>query len=413
MTDGTGKERAATRTLAVVTLSHVAQHFFVGLSVLYPAMMADLGLTYTQLGLMTGVASISSGVLQMAWSLLNRYVSRRFLLGLGNLLISAGCVLFGRARGFVEVVGGNLVSGSGQAAQHPVGTSILANRFSNAQVSRALSLHYGLGYVGNIVSPLLLSFIAVAWDWRSATYVLALIPFLSGVIVLYFLRGESSAARALAGPERRTIWEDVQSGLRNARVVLLIAAQAFAVGGTGMGVIISYAPLFLRNELNLGLVETSWIYSLAVIGGVLGTLVFGHLAGRVGNLRTALYLIGAGSVLILLLVLHTAFTWILIPHLLLVGGMSFAYGSLLQAHLATILSPSQRDVVMGLYFTLGFGVNSIWNAVTGFLIDTYGSFAPAWAFRALLGALAFLFLLLASRSGRWVPATSPLPTTDG
>jgi FSR family fosmidomycin resistance protein-like MFS transporter len=411
VTDGTDKGNSETRTLAVVTLSHVAQHFFVGLSVLYPAMMADLNLTYTQLGLMTGVASITSGFLQMAWSLLNRWVSRRLLLGLGNLLISVGCVLFGRARGFVEVVGGNLISGGGQAAQHPVGTSILANKFSNAQVSRALSLHYGLGYVGNIVSPILLSFIAVSLDWRSATYVLALVPLVSGLAVLYFLKGEPSAARSISGAERATFWEDVKSSLRNKRVVLLIAAQAFAVGGTGMGVIISYAPLFLRNELNLGLVETSWIYSLAVIGGVLGTLICGYLAGRVGNLRTALYLVGVGSLLIFLLILHHAFTWILVPHLFLVGGTSFAYGSLLQAHLATILSPRQRDVVMGLYFTLGFGVNSIWNAVTGFLIDVYGSFTPAWVFRSILGAIAFVFIVLASRSTPKVPAKSPLPAT--
>jgi MFS family permease len=84
---------------------------------------------------------------------------------------------------------------------------------------------------------------------------------------------------------------------------------------------------------------------------------------------------------------------------------------LLQAHLATILSPRQRDVVMGLYFTLGFGVNSIWNAVTGFLIDVYGSFTPAWVFRSILGAIAFVFIVLASRSTPKVPAKSPLPAT--
>ncbi len=30
---------------------------------------------------------------------------------------------------------------------------------------------------------------------------------------------------------------------------------------------------------------------------------------------------------------------------------------------------------MGLYFTLGIGVNSMWNTVTGVLIDTYGASA--------------------------------------
>jgi FSR family fosmidomycin resistance protein-like MFS transporter len=406
------KDNSETRTLAAVTFSHVAQHFYVGLSVLYPAMMADLNLSYTQLGIITGVAAIMSGFLQMAWSLLNRYVSRRILLGLGNILMSAGCLLFGRAQRFIEILGGNVVSGSGQAAQHPVGTSILTNKFSNNQVSRALSLHYGLGYVGNIVSPVLLSFLAVSLDWRRATYALALIPLVSGLTVLYLLKGETSALHSIQGNVRGNFWEDVKSGLRIKSVVLLIVAQAFAVGGTGMGVIISYTPLFLKNKLNMGILETSWIYSLAVIGGVLGTLFFGYLAGKFGNLRIAATLVGLGSILILFLTLHNAFTLLLIPHLFIIGGTSFAYGSLLQAHLATVLSPRQRDVVMGLYFTLGFGVSSIWTAFTGFLIDAYDSFNPAWILRAVLGAIAFSLIILASRHSRKVHTKLTLPATD-
>jgi predicted MFS family arabinose efflux permease len=406
------KDNSETRTLAAVTFSHVAQHFYVGLSVLYPAMMADLNLSYTQLGIITGVAAIMSGFLQMAWSLLSRYVSRRILLGLGNILMSAGCLLFGRAQSFIEIMGGNVVSGSGQAAQHPVGTSILTNKFSNNKVSRALSLHYGLGYVGNIVSPVLLSFIAVSLDWRRATYALALIPLVSGVTVLYLLKGEKSAFRSIQGNETTNFWEDVKSGLRIKSVVLLIVAQAFAVGGTGMGVIISYTPLFLKNKLNMGILETSWIYSLAVIGGVLGTLAFGYLAGKFGNLKIAAALVGTGSLLILFLTLHNAFTFILIPHLFIIGGTSFAYGSLLQAHLATVLSPRQRDVVLGLYFTLGFGVSSIWTALTGFLIDAYDSFNPAWILRAVLGTIAFTLIILASRHSHKVHTIRTLPATD-
>ena len=412
MDTGNVKKKSETRTLAAVTLSHAAQHFFVGLSVLYPAMMTDLNLSYTEFGIMTGIAAIMSGFLQLAWSLLSRYVSRRILLGLGNILMSAGCFLFGRAQRFIEVVGGTVISGSGQAAQHPVGTSILTNKFSKEKISRALSLHYGLGYVGNIISPILLSFLAVSLDWRRATYILALIPLVSGLVVLYLLKGEKSAFRSIQGNEKTNFWEDVKSGLRIKSVVILIAAQAFAVGGTGMGVIITYAPLFLKNKLNVGILETSWIYSLAVIGGVLGTLFFGYLAGKFGNLKVSAALVGTGSILILFLVLHNEFTLLLIPHLFVIGGTSFAYGSLLQAHLATVLSPRQRDVVLGLYFTLGFGVSSIWTALTGFLIDTYDSFNPAWVLRAILGTIAFSLIILASRHSHNVHTEDTLPTTD-
>ena len=77
MSEGNVKGNSETRTLAAVAFSHVAQHFFVDLSVLYPAMMADLDLNYTWLGIMTAVAAIMSGFLQMAWSLLNLLKPKR------------------------------------------------------------------------------------------------------------------------------------------------------------------------------------------------------------------------------------------------------------------------------------------------------------------------------------------------
>ncbi|MHA2203682.1 MAG: MFS transporter, partial [Candidatus Hodarchaeales archaeon] len=290
--------------LATITFSHLAQHFYVGLSVLYPEIMADLNLNYTQLGVMTGTTAIISGFLQMLWSLLNRYVSRRVLLSIGNILISMGCLVMGVANRFIEIIGGNIVSGSGQAAQHPVGTSIITRKFPRDQLSRALSIHYGLGYVGNIISPMLLSLIALSTDWRRAIHILAVIPFITGLTVLYYLKGEVAAESSIISSERHNLWADLKSAIRIKEVVLIMVAQAFAVGGTGMGVIITYTPLFLKNELQVGTWDTSMIYSIAVLGGVVGTIFFGYVANKLGNLKMAALIVGICSVLISLLTLH-------------------------------------------------------------------------------------------------------------
>ena len=183
-----------------------------------------------------------------------------------------------------------------------------------------------------------------------------------------------------------------------------VAGEAFAVGGTGMGVIITYTPLFLRRGLNVESLETSVVYSIAVIGGVVGTLVMGHLAQRLGNLKTALPIMGAGPLLILLLTLYDSFSFLLVVHLFAVGATSFSFSSLLQAHLASISTQRQRDIMFGLYFTIAHGLSSVWTAVTGLLIDTYGSFNPAWILRAILGLIAFCLVLLASLQQKAEPS---------
>jgi len=381
--------------LAVVTLSHLAQHFNVGLSVLYPEIMITLGLNYTQLGVMTGASSMISGFLQMLWSILNRYLSRRILLGMGNLLIAVGTLLTGAATRFIDLVTGTVVSRIGTSVQHPVGSSILSQKFTKDRVTGALSIHYGLGYVGNIISPVFLSSIALVVGWRQAIYVLAVIPLITSLLLFYFLRGEASASKSIQIKGSR-FWEDARSIIRIKGVILIIAAQAFIVGGTGMGVIITYTPLFLQNVLKLETLESSFIYSFAVVGGVLGTIVFGHLATRFGNLKIASFIAATCSLLIFFLVFQDTLNPLLILQFFFIAATGFTSSSLLQAHLAAISTPSQRDILLGLYFSIGFGTSSVWTTITGIIIDVYG-FNSAWIFRAVLGAIAFVILLVATR----------------
>ena len=386
--------------LSTVTLSHVSQHFYVGLSVLYPEIMKDLSMNYTQLGVVTGTSSMVSGFLQMAWSLLARYMPRRVLLGLGNILMSTGCFLTASANNFLGLLGGNVTTAGGSGAQHPIGTSILAEKFRKEKITGALSLHYGLGYVGNIISPILLSLIAVSFGWRLAVYILAIIPLFTGLVVFYFLRGDQSTSRATSKKDGANLLEDLRSAIHVRSALIIIAAEAFAIGGSGMGVITTYTPVFLKNFLLVGSFETSIIYSISVVGGVAGTIFFGHLARKHGNLKIAAAITGSSSVLILFLGSYSLFNLLIIPHLFIIGATSFAGSSLLQSQIVSTCTPNQREILMGLYFTIGFGCSSVWTTLTGFLIDTYGSFNVAWLLRALLGTIAFSLMLLALHNTR-------------
>jgi MFS family permease len=58
--------------------------------------------------------------------------------------------------------------------------------------------------------------------------------------------------------------------------------------------------------------------------------------------------------------------------IVIMGLFSFAESPQLQALLADIAPPSTRDASYALYFTLAFGVGSLWTAVYGVIIDVLG-----------------------------------------
>lgn len=392
----TGKSEK--QVLGALTISHMAQHLFSGASILYQSLRDDLGLSYTQIGVMVGVASILGGFLQMIYSVAGRWVSRRLLLTGSNFLLSIGCALVGVANQFEALLTGNAVTGIGQAGTHPVSSSIISSRFEKRRVGSSLSLFYGLGFIGNIVSPILLSGIAVAAGWRSAYLLLALIFFVTGLLVLVGLRGEPAADKVLSKQSGGRFLDDVKAALKVKGAIPILVAQAFISGGTGMGVMTVWIPVYLRDaSKGLGLTVTfaGIVSSIATIGGVLGTIYLGRIADRVGYLKMATISLTITTFTVFLLTLYHGYDLILIPHLFLLSMTTFSMSSLLQAQLANNSGPAERDILLGLFFTFGFGVSSLWSTLLGALVDAY-SFNIVWLTMVGAGVAALLCLLAAN-----------------
>jgi MFS family permease len=74
------------------------------------------------------------------------------------------------------------------------------------------------------------------------------------------------------------------------------------------------------------------------------------------------------------------------------GLFSFAESPQLQALLADISEPSIRDASFAAYFTLAFGVGSLWVAIYGAIIGAVGDAA---GLPIVFGLMAVTFLLAA------------------
>jgi len=390
------------RILGFLAASHFSQHLWIGVAVLYPYIMVDLGLSYTELGLATGIAAIVSGSLQIAFSIMSRYFPRRILLGVGNILFSAASITISISQRFWQLVIANLLGGIGMAAQHPISVSILADRFEKEVLAGALGVFYGLGYLGNIVSPLILTYIAIGWGWRGSLLVLAVLPVITGLSLILMLGGVDQST-----PEKRervetSLLADAKSALRNKPATMTIVAQAFLSGATDLGIIVTYMVLFLKNGIGLGELQTSILFSITMTAGVLGTLAVGWFANRIGSIETAIVSTLIASAATLTLGFQESLSYSLILNLVVAGLFVFPVFNLMQAHLSSVSKPGERDILIGIFFTVGFGVSSIWTTLIGFTIDLTGSFSPAWILMAGLGGIAVLLQLQAYKLGKIV-----------
>ena len=395
------------KVLAVLSLSHFSQHVYEGRSVLYTYIMNSLGLSYTQIGVAAGVASTLTGLLQMVFSLAGRITPRRLILGLGNILMSLSSFGIGVSNSFLDFVSSQAAGGLGIAPEHPVSVSIISERFKNKEISTPIGIFYGLGYIGNIIGPVVLTAIALAYEWRSALFVLTVIPFATGILLIAYLRKDRFSGKAEAAKVGYSLWADAKSALRIKGAVALIAAYAFLAGGTSQTVIGTFLPLFLRNGLHLDQLQSSFIYSLAMLGGVVGTILFGKYANNLGYLKMTMVCAGIASFSIFLLSHPAVSNFVLTLNLVLLGFATFPLTSLMQSSLSSFSDIRQRDILLGLYLTVGFGFSSLWSAFLGLLIDLYGMFAPAWYLMSGLCILSQVFLVLAYKHRVTEPKNTP------
>lgn len=383
------------RFLSVLSLSHFSQHIYVSRSVLYTYILNALGLNYAQIGLATGASHALGGFLQMFFSLAGRLVPKRLLLAFSNASMSLALFGIGLSNNFLSFFSSQVVGEVGGAAIHPVSVDLISERLENKNVSTYIGIFYGLGYIGNILGPVILAVAALIYGWRFALFATAVIPFLTGILLFVSLRGDRSFVKTRAMRRRSSLLDDVKSAFHVKGLVAVIAAQAFLVGGTGQGVIATFIPLFLSNGLYLDQLHSSLLYSLAMFGGVIGTIFFGKYANKFGYLKTTIFCTSIASLSIFLLSLQVVNNFTLIPNLIILSLTAFPITSLMQSSLVTFSTQRQRDFVLGLFLAIGFGVSSLWSSLIGFLIDIYGSFIPAWYTMAGLGCIALLFQIFA------------------
>jgi MFS family permease len=173
-------------------------------------------------------------------------------------------------------------------------------------------------------------------------------------------------------------------------------------GGRGLGVVNLFALLYLTRVIGLDPATSGLMYAALIVFSVPMPLLAGWLSDRLGRkpLIIAAYLGGAlGFVVFILAGSSLVWLW---AGIVLMGLFSFAESPQLQALLADISPPATRDASYALYFTLAFGVGSLWTAVYGIVIEALGE--PTGV-PVVFGLMAAAFVAAAV-------ATLPIRTDD-
>lgn len=401
--------RRGYRYVVVVALALVYMLNFLDrqiLSILAEPIKRDLGLSDTELGMLTGLAfalfytvfGIPVAVVADRW---NR-----------SRLIAAACALWslftaasGAATGFATLALARVGVGVGEAGCSPPSYSILADYFPPERRGRALAI-YVLGVpAGSLVGTIAAGWIASHYGWRAAFFAvgaigLAVAP-LVPLVVREPRRGALDPAPPVAVPQGSFL-----AALRFFRGSPALLLNAIACGLTAFVSygIINWAPAFLTRVQGMSLGQIASHYSLVIFCSMIGAAFLGGLfSDKLGARNPIWYALLPGIGLLLTVPFLFGFTmaanWqmslaLLFPAILLTSTYLVPALALLQNRTPASLRATASSILLFVINLTGLGCGPLLvGAISDRLAPAYGaqSLGHALQWLAPFAVLGFLF----------------------
>ncbi len=365
--------RAELKSVGLISIGHGFSHLYMlVLPPLFTLIRADLGVSWTDLGLLIAVFSVSTGVAQLPAGILVDRIGGRPVLFAGLVLQAAPFALVALFPTYWGLMAMVLVAGIGVAVFHPADYAILAAQVDGERQGRAFGIHIFAGYAGWVVAPPLMLALASVLDWAAAVSVSGLIGLLfTAIAALYRGALDDRAIRAAPGDGR----EAVARGLR-ARVRFLLSPPVllllvfFTALATGTSGIHAFAVVALVELYDASLAAANAQLTGYFAAAAVGVLIGGVIADRVRDQEglAALCFVASAAFLGVIALKLLPLAYVIIPMLgsaVTIGLMSPSRDLLVRK----ICPPGTIGTVFG-FVTTGFSVGAaIGPPIFGYVAD--------------------------------------------
>lgn len=375
----------------------------IALGIFLEDIKADLHLSDTQLGVLTGIAFAlfysMMGIPIARWADRGNRVT---IISVTTLLWSVAVALCAGAQSFIQLLCIRVFVAVGEAGCLPPSFSLLADHFSRAERPRALSIYTVAGTASAIVGYFVAGWLNELYGWRTAFLLMGVPGAVLGTVAWLTLRdprrrGARVHEHLSAEPSMKEVCTTLWSNVTFRQLLLGISVLFFFNFGIGQ-----WLPTYLIRSFGLQTGEIgTWLAIVYSTAGLAGTYLGGELASRYAVNNERLQLVGTAvamaisSVFMVLVCLAPSarFMFVLLGFATLASA---AVNGPLFATIQTLVPERMRAVSLALLYLfanlIGMGFGPL---ATGALSD---------ALRPLVGEESLRYALLALTPGYFIVA---------
>ena len=394
-------------TLLALSLGHGVTHWYPStLFIVLPYLAKDLGLTYSQVGVLMGWNYFTSFFINLPGGLIVDMVGKTgFLLGLAIALTGLPYFFLGFSSSYVIAMIVVTFVGIGNNIWHPAALSFLAKRYPERK-GFAIALHALGAHLGDTLAPMAVGVALTFMIWRQVL----ILNFFPGVLMGFVIWRLLARAGTIRTEERRKelslreYWVGVKTMARNKSILLLCSLSGMR-SMTQAG-LFTFLPIYLANELKYPPALVGTYMTVVQAAGIFSSPISGSISDRKGR-RPVLTagLLTTSLLLVALVILRLNFLFIGV--LALLGFFLFSMGPVMVAWMMD-LAPKN---ISGTTVSTLFGIQSLFAgfapAICGFIADRFGILYSFYFLAFTIFAANFLVYLIPDKSPKEKMASVP------
>ncbi len=276
--------RPAWKELWLITIGHGLTHWYPAtFYLLLPLIGAELGLSYSQIGLIMTCQYIASAVANVPGGILVDTVGRKgLLMAISLFWVGFPYLLISFTHSYAMLLVCIALVGFGNSLWHPTAIPTLARRYPERK-GLVLSLHGMGGNVGDAIAPLVAGAALAIFSWRQVVVMNVAPGLIVAALMLVFLGSIRLGAKPaqVETQSLRDYLRGLRELLRNRSLVLLSTGSAFRT--MTQTALLTFLPVYLAHDLGYSPAWVGACLFLLQAAGFAAAPLAGHLSDRMGR----------------------------------------------------------------------------------------------------------------------------------
>jgi MFS family permease len=389
----------------LISLGHSLTHWYPAtFYLLLPIIGAELGLSFSQIGLIMTCQYLAGAVANVPGGVLVDTVGRKGLLMAVSLFwVGFPYLLMGFSHSYVMLLLCVMMVGIGNSLWHPTAIPTLARRYPERK-GLVLSLHGMGGNAGDAIAPLVIGTLLAVFTWRHVVIMNVVPGLLMSVLLLVFLgtlqlgpkkKAAAPGEEAAPGQSLAEYGRNLRQLLRNRSLVLLSTSGAFR--SMTQNALLTFLPLYLARELGYSIMLVGASMFALQAAGLAAAPVAGHLSDRMGR-RTVVMTSMAMTAVVLVFMALAGKSPIFIAFIAVLGFVLYALRPVLQAWLLESTPKNMGGSSIGILFGAQSLGSSIAPLIGGVIADRYGLGATFYFLAGTIVCANLLIVLMPAES---------------